>query len=82
MTRKTTSARKRTNQHGLSADYILSTLRSMYPKAHKVARRGDDVCVWRDPKRGETPINSDYIIDAVGSFDSFRLTGAGKLTTR
>lgn len=82
MTRKTKSARRRTNQHGLSADYILGTLRSMYPKAHKIARRGDDVCVWRDPKRGETPLNSEYIIDTVGPFDSFRLTATGKLTTR
>lgn len=75
--------RNRTNEHGLTSDTIFNALREQHPKAHRIARRGQRVCLWRKPARGEEPgINSEYIIEDLGGFDDFRLTRDGRLTTR
>jgi hypothetical protein len=78
-----TKTRRRTNQHGLTSDLILETLRAEHPKAIEVRRFGDVFCVLRKAAKGEAlKSNQRGIWEELASFDQYRLTANGTLTTR
>lgn len=80
---RTRKTRRRTNINGLTSDFILDVLRLDYPRALDLRRRGDAFCILRKPGIGEAlKSNQRGVWEELATFDEYRLTADGRLTTR